>query len=117
MRFFGRGRVKKQPNSAESQPLALGDALDEVYLAIFQAAALSTEAVMTTSEMEWNAKLEPHIGFAMHCEFYYFYAHFMDWLAFHELGEKGRDLIADMVVDSGIIPLVKGSWPNAGDEV
>jgi len=74
MRFFGRGRKKEQTSASVG-------AIYEVHAAVFQAAALSADAFSTISEKQWNAKLEPNILFGVHCEFYYFYAHIMDWLA------------------------------------
>ncbi len=116
MRFFGRGRGKERINGEKDQVTALGNVLDEVYATIFVAAATSASAVNTISDTKWNAKLAPFVQARVHCEFYYFYAHVMDRFAFQELGEQGRDFFVDAIVDLGLTPLIKHSFPDAGEE-
>ena len=81
-----------------------------------------TVSVVTSFAMDrivkenWHTELDSSGRFALLSEWYYFYAHMMDWFAFGILGEKGRDLLADYMVELGIVPFVRVSWPSGGDE-
>ena len=87
-----------------------------VHATVFVAAGNSAGALEKAIKEQWRTELEPQVRFGLQCEWYYFYAHLMDWVAFRMLGKKGRDLLVDLTLELGIIPLVRISWPGAGDD-
>ena len=69
-----------------------------------------------TVKENWHIELDSSVRFAALSEWYYFYAHMMDWFAFGILGENGRDLLANYMVELGIVPFVKASWLGGSDK-
>ena len=94
----------------------LGEKVVKVHAAVFVAAVDSMFALNTALEDHWNIDVELPILFTVNCEWYYFYAHLMDWYAFQAMGVKGQDILVDRTVEFGIVPLVRGEIPNGDDD-
>ena len=108
--------LPSQIQGSEDTKNELNEVLEEAYSKVFVTAALCASAFMKICETKWRAKLQPVIGARVHVEFYYFYAYLLDRLSFEVLGEKGRAFFMGAVVDLGLTPLVKHSFPDAGEE-
>ena len=105
--MFGLFRSKREKFSEDTVLL---------HKVTYDVAAKSTVDMSKVVAEQWNKDISPSFQYSLLREWYCFYGHLLDWFAFHYLGEDGRDFIIDQIVPLGIVPLVRLTWPNAGDD-
>lgn len=90
----------------------------EVYIAITQASLNSADDICrgwienTTDDQ----KLYANLHYRVVSEFFYFFSHYMDRLAFASLCEGSRDALVDVIDELGFYPLIRTLFPDAGEE-
>jgi hypothetical protein len=109
------------PSSA-NLTVAPGTAKDMAVSEIFTAIAKATHLSAASVRESWNELSESDLPFDVETEskvtmeFFYFYSHMTERIAFDELGEPGRDALVDMTLEWSVVPLIRVLASTATEE-
>ena len=92
------------------------DAIRAAYAAIGKASHVSLGELTNGVGKLWDVPIGEEARWFLLVEFYLFYIHVLDWTAFEELGETGRDAVMDGGTKFGLEPFVRKHWPDWSKE-
>ena len=94
----------------------LNEALSELWEGVIRGTDHSCEMLFDLLSDVWGEPPSVATRWHAHCEWFFFYAHLVDWFAFHKLGESKRNPVVDSGVELGLEPFVVRHWPTLDDD-